>query len=333
MDNSLHSNAAVQAWLGDAPLVPWLLSAGLHVVAAAGITFSLPPSLPTGGVGNGTRESGIVLVSRSEGGKAEYFSDHNAMRTPAESHTAMDAGPAPPKLFAQSFNLPQLPTAEPHAATAQPGVANAVYSAAGTSNEIAATSFMGGGPIGQGDARAVETRVFGVRGHGSRFVYVFDRSSSMEGRLLAAAKRELIASLESLSGVHQFQVIFYNDAPQIMPAVRGSSPRMVPADEPGKRLAAQFVGGISAYGPTNHIQALRLALQMKPDVIFLLTDSHEPQLRLADLAEVRQLNRGTVINAVEFGVGSPPAGYNHLRQLATENGGQHGFVNVGGLLR
>ena len=60
------------------------------------------------------------------------------------------------------------------------------------------------------------TGVFGVEGEGSKFVYVFDRSGSMQGfqgRPLAAAKRELITSLESLESVHQFQVIFYNERP------------------------------------------------------------------------------------------------------------------------
>ena len=43
-----------------------------------------------------------------------------------------------------------------------------------------------------------------------KFVYVFDRSSSMEGAPLATAKQQLIQSLESLSSVHQFHIIFFN---------------------------------------------------------------------------------------------------------------------------
>ena len=48
-------------------------------------------------------------------------------------------------------------------------------------------------------AESGETSVFGSRGIGTKFVYVFDRSNSMndfEGRPLAGAKRELLASLE-----------------------------------------------------------------------------------------------------------------------------------------
>jgi hypothetical protein len=51
-----------------------------------------------------------------------------------------------------------------------------------------------------------------------------------------------------------------------------------------------------------------------------------------ELRSVRQWNRGTVINTIESGAGLA-ASYNFLRQLATENGGQHGYVDINRLLR
>lgn len=173
-----------------------------------------------------------------------------------------------------------------------------------------------------------ETQIFGLRSRGARFVYVFDRSSSMEGGLLSAAKRELIASLQALDGRHQFQIIFYNERPQLMPAVHGTAPRMAFADEPGKRLAADYIGGVFADGGTNHLQALDMALALKPDVIFFLTDAEEPQMRPEELAMVRRLNRGTRINTIEFGVGGQKPVLNFLQVLAAENGGQHAYVDV-----
>jgi len=175
---------------------------------------------------------------------------------------------------------------------------------------------------------AAETQLFGLRSRGARFVYVFDRSSSMEGGLLSAAKRELIASLQALDGRHQFQIIFYNERPQLMPAVHGNAPRMASADSPGKRLAADFIGGVFADGGTNHLQALDMALALKPDVIFFLTDAEEPQMRPEELAAVRRMNRGTRINSIEFGVGEQKPEINFLQVLAAENGGQHTYVDV-----
>src|SRR6476620_2566458 len=51
----------------------------------------------------------------------------------------------------------------------------------------------------------ISTQIFGVTGKGTSFVYVFDRSLSMKGAPLAAAKRELLDSLGHLQRVHQFQ--------------------------------------------------------------------------------------------------------------------------------
>jgi hypothetical protein len=182
-------------------------------------------------------------------------------------------------------------------------------------------------------SQLAETHVFGVRGKGSRFVYLFDRSSSMEGAPLAAAKRELIASLQSLQGIHQFQIIFYNQEPQLMPSFRGPAPRMALADDPGKRQAATFVGGILAFGATDHVKALATALQLRPDVIFFLTDADEPQLQPPDFETIRRINQGTVINTIEFGAGPPQPRYSFLQQLAAQNGGQHGYIDVTRLVR
>src|SRR5262249_44604264 len=88
---------------------------------------------------------------------------------------------------------------------------------------------------------STEKKFLGVTGRGTSFVFVFDRSLSMEGAALAAAKRELLASLAGLERVHQFQIIFYNEKPRIMPPGQ-----MNFADENGKRQAESFVGSITA---------------------------------------------------------------------------------------
>jgi hypothetical protein len=191
---------------------------------------------------------------------------------------------------------------------------------------LAARRASGAGALAGRDG-AAETELFGLRGRGTRFVYVFDRSASMEGPPLAAAKRELIASLQQLQATHQFQIIFYNQQPRIM-SLRGGPPQMVFADEAGKRLAASFVGSVFADGGTDHMQALAMALRLGPDVLFFLTDADEPQLHTEDFQRIRALNRGTIIHAVEFGVGPLRRGDSFLARLAKENGGQHTYVDV-----
>jgi hypothetical protein len=142
-----------------------------------------------------------------------------------------------------------------------------------------------------GNAR--ETQVFGVSGRGTSFVYVFDRSLSMKGAALAAAKRELLASIGQLEPVHQFQIVFYNENPKLM-----QPPQLTFAGDAGRRQAESFLAGITASGGTDHMQALKLALKMNPDVIFFLTDADDPQLSENDLKEIQRRSSGAVINAM-----------------------------------
>jgi hypothetical protein len=176
--------------------------------------------------------------------------------------------------------------------------------------------------------REPATQLFGIGAKGRRIVYVFDRSASMEGYPLQAAKRELLASVQQLGGTHQFQVIFYNHQPLCLPLSRAPAGKLALADEQGRRLAEAFIGGIYADGPTDHLPALQAALSLRPDVIFLLTDADEPQLAADELRLIRKVNAGAAIHTIEFGSGPPPLNENFLRQLARENRGQHRYVDL-----
>jgi hypothetical protein len=303
-------------WCRGGGLGTWISSAVLHFAALTGIGLSIPAT-PQGAADEATREGGIVLVRRTAGG-ADYFADEHRGGLALAAYETADSSRVllpPANAFPPPAAIgPQLPTA--------------LAALPSETLDFSANLPSKSGPVGRGPDKGIETQVFGVRGKGSRFVYVFDRSSSMEGAPLLAAKRELIASLQSLQSVHQFQIIFYNQEPQLMPEFRSQSPRMAFADESGKRLAANFIGGIFAHGATDHVQALQKALQMRPDVIFFLTDANEPQLRADDLGKIRRFNQGTSINAIEFGVGPATPHYNFLQQLAAENGGQHTYVDV-----
>jgi hypothetical protein len=174
------------------------------------------------------------------------------------------------------------------------------------------------------------TGVFGIEGEGYKFVYVFDRSGSMDGyggAPLVAAKNELAASLGDLGQTHQFQIIFYNEHPRLFnPA--GRAGRLVFGTEQNKNLARRFVGSITASGATRHLEALEMALGMGPDVIFFLTDADEPRMTASELARIAQMNKGTSINAIEFGHGERHDSDNFLVALARQNGGKHVYIDV-----
>lgn len=182
-----------------------------------------------------------------------------------------------------------------------------------------------------------ETRVslFGVPSEGSKFVYVFDRSASMTGAPLAAAKRELLKSLEDIDSVHQFTVIFYNERPSVLNTNPGAPPRLLFGTDTDKKAAQKFIEGTKAGGGSAHLDALKLAVRMRPDVVYLLTDAADPQLTAAELAELRELNDGigAVINAVEFGVGPQPDPDNFLVRIADQHRGKHAYIDLKELLK
>jgi hypothetical protein len=184
----------------------------------------------------------------------------------------------------------------------------------------------GGGPPGVPGGQA-RVRVFGAEGVGSSFVYLFDRSASMEGGPLAAAKQELLYSLQSLDATHQFHILFFNEKVSIWDLTGGQG-RVAYADERNKELAARFVRGIMANGGTNRRDALLKALDFGPDVLFFLTDA-DHGMSVHEIDRVTERNGGrTAITCIEFGRGPNQHQVNFLVDLARRNGGEYVYVDI-----
>ena len=174
------------------------------------------------------------------------------------------------------------------------------------------------------------TQVYGLKGEGFKFVYVFDRSGSMgsaSNRALNSAKQELLRSIADLGETHQFQIIFYNEQPTIMRF--DGSVKLMFADANNKKQARDFVAGITADGATAHEPAIIQALDLAPDVVFFLTDADQPELSPAQLARIEKRNRShAVINTIEFGLGPKISKENFLDRLAAQNGGGSVYIDI-----
>jgi len=149
--------------------------------------------------------------------------------------------------------------------------------------------------------------------------------SALDGRPLRAAKAQLIASLQSLKQTDQFQIIFYNQEPLVFNPNPGRKPTMLFGTEENKKLAERFIRKVTAAGGTRPMPALRLALNLRPDVLFLLSDAEETVL---DMAQIDRWNYGTSINAIEFGTNASPSPFNSLARLAEKNHGQYKYRDV-----
>ena len=305
--------------LGPARRLPaWMLSFVFHASLLVVLAYTLRFA-PRGVAVEPDRSVGIALVKQQEGRREYYDQSDESNGQSSSSQTSQSRDSVLPAEDETPVDL----------ASVLPSTASPL--AGGSSSSLpGAGEMIGGGRVNRAVGGVAQTKVFGVAGEGTRFVYVFDRSGSMNGfggRPLASAQAELLASLDDLDRVHQFQIIFYNEQPQIFNPDR-STPRLVWADDASKEKARRFVRGIRADGGTRHVSALKLALGMRPDVIFFLTDADEPRLSVEELTSIRRLNRGSSINTIEFGFGPQSSRSNFLTRLAQENGGRHAYVDV-----
>jgi len=204
-----------------------------------------------------------------------------------------------------------------------------------------------GSGVGDGSGPGVaRTSMFGLVGEGSSFVYVFDRSESMnsvftlnsEGRSvsitpLEAAKVELMQSLDNLGPANKFQLIFYNDEP-LLYTDHYSAGGVYAATDDAKALAKAFIEELPGQGNTFHLAALELALRSKPDVLFLLTDAEAkddpPSSQIKRLIKMCRRN-GTRVNVIHFAYA--PRTQNPLNALAKATGGEHVSISIRSLVR
>jgi Ca-activated chloride channel family protein len=183
------------------------------------------------------------------------------------------------------------------------------------------------------------TSLFGAADTGGKYVYVIDRSFSMDSTgagpaPLNVAKDELTASLQRLDEFQQFQIIFYNaEELVVLDSSTGQEGYFWGTDTQRLSAVRQF-RLIQPSGGTNHIPALERALKFAPDVVFFLTDGQEPPLSPAEMQHVRRLNRNARIHCIEFGEGTRITGPdgidpgNWVQKLALENGGQYIYRDV-----
>jgi hypothetical protein len=199
-----------------------------------------------------------------------------------------------------------------------------------------------GDGVGDGIGPGSQTGVFGLRDEGSRIVYVFDRSESMnsvftldigDGRnvsatFLEAAKEELSKSIAELSKGSQFQMIFYNSFPLPFPG-KYNKDGLCEADAATKENAQQFIYQLVAERNTNHLDALAMALELKPEVIFLMTDGEaKDDPTSGDIRKIQRIARksGTRINVIHFVF--EDRSNSTLESLAKRTGGQFKMINI-----
>lgn len=183
----------------------------------------------------------------------------------------------------------------------------------------------GGAAAVGGASGGGQVSFFGLQGVGKRVVFVVDRSGSMNGELLQAAKDELYKSIQQLPRGARYAVCFFSDGPFWMPAYGGES--LVRGSRARNQQVFKWIAQVQAQGGTQPLAALHGALDLKPDMVFFLTDGAFDE-HIVDTISVK--NRGRIqIHCVAFGIG----GRHLLRAIADKNKGKFTTVSVKGRKR
>ncbi|MEJ5343017.1 MAG: VWA domain-containing protein [Thermogutta sp.] len=306
------------------------ISTAFHAILFALLFLWFRPSATHGLTEESVREVGIAL--KYQDGPRDYYVDESGqIGQDQAAEGGSEAGSGRPTLEEILPSVQEVATAEvlPRKGFQILGPSSLPETGAGQAGGEGGL-FAGGGGFGRQPGPPGTASLFGIRSPGYKFVYVFDRSGSMGGSgrtALSFAKRELVASIQSLDKTQQFEIIFYNERPTLFNP-SGQPGRLAFATDENKARAIRFIQSITAGGGTQHDAALLAAIQLRPDVIFFLTDADEPRLSEAKLAQIHRWANGIVIHAVEFGTGPEGTSDNFLKRIARQNGGQYVYIDI-----
>ena len=130
----------------------------------------------------------------------------------------------------------------------------------------------------------------------------------------ARAAMEVRRSVLALQSPQQFEVIFYNDESIPMPG----GPRPRPADASNKTQLMAWLRLIEPDSGTDPRAALRQAISLRPEAVFLLSDGAFPS---GTVEAVSRLNKAKIpIHCVDLSGGE---GGDHLIRIARDSGGKY----------
>ncbi|WP_146457946.1 vWA domain-containing protein [Rubripirellula tenax] len=171
----------------------------------------------------------------------------------------------------------------------------------------------------------------GVEGGGNHFVYLVDSSGSMH-EAFDSAIEALLGSIDLLTPDQRFYVIVYDKKPDYMrlsdPNV--DEPRSVFATDENKQALKRWVRRVTRDLGWAPYEPVKFALEMRPDVIFLLSDGEFTQKFEDMLAEENVVTNLfgdskpiSIIHTIAY---HSKVGESGMKRIAKQHGGQFRYV-------
>lgn len=161
---------------------------------------------------------------------------------------------------------------------------------------------------------------FGVKAEGRSFAFVVDTSGSMgtNNRYLRC-RAELLRAVKELGHKQKYFIVFFNHQTFAMP-----ERKLVEATSPQMKKTMQWITGAMPMGSTEPWEGVALALRMKPDAIFLLTDGEfSPDVVRKIVSAQPDEKKRVPIHTIGF---ESQAGEVTLQTIARETGGKYLYV-------
>ncbi len=123
------------------------------------------------------------------------------------------------------------------------------------------------GVPGGGAGAGPKSSFLGVGGNARKVVYLCAASGAMLS-VFDSLKLELRRSIDALKPIQSFDIIFFNED-----GTRALNPdSLLPASPDNKRKAYAFIETIVTHGDANPIPSIQLAMALKPELIYALTN-------------------------------------------------------------
>jgi hypothetical protein len=299
------------------PMWAALLSVGIHGAIGFGLWWLSCYSLQEQ---NGPVDIDACVVVDDAAGRLYLPTTHLPMqsRESVRSHKPAEIGEESELFTATVRSAPKRDDSKANSSLSNKGSTEAAdKSALGNANRYAAR--------GSGNRNAAPA-FYGVTASCRSVVFVVDRSLSMGlSGALREAKQETAACLERLPPDAAFQVILYNRHAEPL-RVNGSTDLLL-AEPANVSEVKRRIDNLRAEGATDHLRALKEAIHLKPDAIFVVTDADG--LTQEGVDALTRMNLGmAAIHCIELANGSDDHGTPAFRRLAEANGGIYRLLDV-----
>ena len=179
---------------------------------------------------------------------------------------------------------------------------------------------------------------FGIEAVGQEFVYIVDRSGSMNGRRYRRAIDELKRSVRELRPDQRFLVVLFSSSTKTMLGASSKSAEMLQATDENKRKLEDWLATIGAGGGTNPNSSLRMAMRIKPSAVFMLSDGEFQESKGVrrggllvgggDAYSIVAASKGVIpVHAIAF---EDPRSCRNMKRLAEVSGGEYRFITAAG---